>query len=37
MIPKLTQDAPNILPRYWCGKCDALLRSPSLSGENKAI
>ncbi len=37
MIPKLTQDAPNILPRCWCGKCGALLRYPSLSSENEVI
>lgn len=21
MIPKVTQDAPNILPQYWCSQC----------------
>lgn len=21
MIPKVTQEAPNIIPRYWCAKC----------------
>lgn len=36
MIPKLTQESPNILPRYWCGKCGSLLRSPFLCGEDEA-
>lgn len=36
MIPKVTQDGPNIIPRYWCSVCgtslskhDPTVREPS--------
>lgn len=28
MIPKITQQGPNIMERYWCGKCGAGLPDP---------
>ena len=28
MIPKITQDAPNIVPRYWCSTCGRSLPAP---------
>lgn len=28
MIPKITQERPNILPRYWCGTCGNKLPPP---------
>lgn len=28
MIPKITQQGPNIMERYWCGKCGAGLPNP---------
>jgi len=39
VIPKVTQKHPNILSRYWCGKCGASITSPHpIKGEeNKPI
>ena len=28
MIPKITQDAPNIVQRYWCSTCGRSLPAP---------
>ena len=28
MIPKITQDAPNIVERYWCADCGRSLPAP---------
>ena len=28
MIPKITQEAPNIVPRYWCSTCGRSLPAP---------
>ena len=28
MIPNITQDAPNIVPRYWCSTCGRSLPAP---------
>lgn len=28
MIPKITQDGPNIVERYWCGTCGCALPAP---------
>ena len=33
MIPKITQDGPNIMPRYWCSGCGQPLPTSSFSGE----
>lgn len=28
MIPRITQDGPNIIERYWCGTCGCALPAP---------
>lgn len=28
MIPKITQERPNVLPKYWCGTCGSELPPP---------
>lgn len=34
MIPRITQQGPNILERYWCGNCSASLPRPyPVNGE----
>lgn len=33
MIPKITQDGPNIMPRYWCAECGHSLPTSTFSGE----
>ncbi|RKI66723.1 hypothetical protein D7V91_11505 [bacterium 1xD42-67] len=35
MIPKITQSRPNILERYWCGKCNASLPGPHSANIEK--
>ena len=29
MIPKITQERPNVAPRYWCGTCGHALPPPN--------
>lgn len=29
MIPKITQERPNIAPKYWCGTCGHALPPPN--------
>lgn len=33
MIPKITQDGPSIMPRYWCAECGHSLPTSTFSGE----
>lgn len=34
MIPKVTQEGPNILERYWCSDCGQHLPTSTFSGEH---
>jgi len=33
VIPKVTQDGPNIIPRYWCSNCGQSLPTSTFSGK----